>query len=179
MITYDVATKQLQHQVEKMTLPQGFKPLHDMGKTVYRFRQAFQNPDIRIKTISQKYEQTRVAQGRYSAGFCGIASYTWNHLFRMPDGSEVWRMKMISNDMGYKLNHVWLENVFTGEPLDLTFDQFIDAHGRCLELPYSEIGEYVSSDFLFQRACVFAKHLGIQLDGIVVENALHLIARGR
>ena len=95
----------------------------------------------------------------------------------MPDGSVIWRLKKVSSgeyDIG---NHVWLENRFTGEALDLTFDQFIDSNGGYIEIPYDKIGKYVSSDFEFLRAYKFANYMGIDLSKIVFENALRSLGR--
>ncbi len=178
MTPYEKATEKLVQQVNKLKMPPEFKPMYDMEQVVRTFRVAFRNPVIRRKTLLNKYEDARIASERYSAGFCGIASYTWNHLFRMSDGSEVWHLKMISDgeyDIG---NHVWLENAFTGEPLDLTFDQFVDQNGNFVKLPYSAIGRFVNSDFEFVRAYKFARFLGLNLGDIVFENALRSLGRG-
>ena len=117
--------------------------------------------------LSQKYEKERVKQYRFSAGFCGIASYTWNHLFRMPDMSEIWRLKQFSknNIVPGLTNHVWLENKFDGSILDLSFDQSVDKNGSFIEIPY-HLGNYVNSNFEFQRAYKFAKHIGTSSSGV-------------
>ena len=66
----------------------------------------------------------------------------------MPDKTEVWRLKQFSNNenIGILKSHVWLENVFDGSVLDLSFDQSIDDYGKYIEIPY-DIGTYVNSNF--------------------------------
>lgn len=177
MTDYDAATQKLLKMVKTLQLPPEFSPAYDMISMVKSFRVAFQNPCLRHCVLSQKYERRRVEQERFSAGFCGIASYTWNQLFRMDDGTEVWCLKMITSGEYNIGNHVWLENVFTGQPLDLTFDQFIDSNGKYVEIPYSKIGHYASSDFAFRRAYKFANYLGIDLERIVFENSLRALGR--
>ena len=177
MTPYDAATEKLVRQVQKMQVPLICHADYDMVQTVRDFRAAFRDPGVRKCSLAQKYEQGRIAQKRYSAGFCGIASYVWNHMFRMDDGSEIWRLKMISRADNYPVNHVWLENFFTGEPLDLTFDQFIDEIGAYFEIPYHRVGNYATSDFEFKRAYKFAQHLGMDLSKIVLENALRSLGR--
>lgn len=174
---YERATQKLEAQVRTMKLPPDFVEHYDMVRTVHKIRAAFCNPKVRRGAVLQKYEQARVAQKRYSAGFCGIASYMWNQMFRMPDGAEIWRLKMIQRGEYNIGDHVWLENRFTGDALDLTFDQFIASCGDYVEIPYNEIGHYVSSDFEFERAYRFARHLGIDLESIVFENALRSLGR--
>lgn len=124
-------------------------------------------------TFYIKYEKNRMQKGLFSAGFCGIASYTWNLLFRMPDKTEVWRLKQFSNNenIGILKSHVWLENVFDGSVLDLSFEQSIDDYGKYIEIPY-DIGTYVNSNFDFQRAYKFAKYIGINLEDTVFINSI-------
>ena len=177
MNTYDLATDKLKKQVKRYSAIPEFSTKYDMIQAVQVFRTVFKNSDLRRQVLASSYEEDRLNKRLFSAGFCGIASYTWNHLFRMPDGSVIWRLKKVSSgeyDIG---NHVWLENRFTGEALDLTFDQFIDSNGGYIEIPYDKIGKYVSSDFEFLRAYKFAKYMGIDLSKIVFENALRSLGR--
>lgn len=177
-VDYDKATKKLVNQIKKIADIPDICAGYDMVQMVQKFRSVFKNEALRKQVLASSYEEDRLKQKNYSAGFCGIASYTWNHLFRMPNGSVIWRLKKVSSGE-YDIigNHVWLENRFTGEPLDLTFDQFIDSSGNYIELPYDKIGKYVSSDFEFYRAYRFAHYLGINLDNIVLENALRSLGR--
>ena len=170
---YDSATERLMKQVRSMALPADFETRYDLSEMVLRFREAFKDPIIREQVLSHKYEASRLKEERFSAGFCGIASYTWNHLFRMPDRSEIWRLKQYSNNKNiYGLvNHVWLENVFDGSILDLSFDQSIDSQGKIVEIPYS-LGQYADSHFNFQRAFNFASHINVDLEEIVFINNL-------
>lgn len=172
-LEYDLATKKLVEQAKNLSLPAEFSTKYDLVDTVKVFREAFKNPILRKQVLSQKYEKERVKQYRFSAGFCGIASYTWNHLFRMPDMSEIWRLKQFSknNIVTGLTNHVWLENKFDGSILDLSFDQSVDKNGSFIEIPY-HLGNYVNSNFEFQRAYKFAKHIGIDLEYTVFINRL-------
>ena len=176
MTRYNEATESLVHQVQSqwLSLPSEFNPKYDMSCMVHDFRSAFCDMRLRRRVLQRKYEQSRIAHGAYSAGFCGIASYTWNHLFRMPDGEEIWRLKLILRN---KLHHAWLENKFTGEPLDLTFDQFVGDDGEYLKIPYDKVGDYNSSDFEFKRAYTFARRLGIDLGYVVFVNSLRALGR--
>lgn len=171
MMRYNAATELLANQVQSqwLNLPNDFNSKYDMVEMVCDFRAAFCNKNLRRWTVNQKYENARIARGAFSAGFCGIASYTWNHLFRMPDGGEIWRLKLVNHK---KFNHVWLENKFTGQPLDLTFDQFIDDDGQYIKIPYDKCGTFTDSNFDFERAYVFARGLGINLKRIAFINAL-------
>ena len=177
---YNRATKMLERQVRFTNMPDGFRARHNMVKTVRLLRTAFIHPLVRQDTLLPMLEPERVAQGRFSAGFCGVASYTWSHLFRMPDGTEIWRLKSYSGNHEFNglTDHVWLENKFDGSILDLTFDQSIDAYGTYIEIPYF-LGNYVDSDFEFARAYRFATHMGIDLSDIVFENALRRALSGR
>lgn len=170
---YEDATEKLVQQVQEMTLPVTFSTKYDLTEMVIKFRETFKNPELRSMVLNPKYEQGRVRKERFSAGFCGIASYTWNQLFRMPDKSEIWRMKQYSNNKEiYGLvNHVWLENVFDGTILDLTFDQSLDIEGNFVEIPYY-LGNYINSNFDFQRAFKFAQKMGINLEDIVFINSM-------
>lgn len=140
---------------------------------VVRFRTAFRNTELRHAVLAHRYERERIAQGRFSAGFCGIASYTWTHLFRMPDGGEIWRVKHYKNNRTrYGLSdHVWMENKFDGSILDLAFDQSVDEEGTFVEIPY-DLGGYADEYFEFGRAYKFAEYLGLDIDfpSIVREN---------
>ena len=92
-ISYDAATQKLVKQVKESYLPADFSTKYDLGEMVIRFREAFKIPELRKKVLTQNNESERLKYERFSAGFCGIASYTWNHLFRMPDKSEIWLLK--------------------------------------------------------------------------------------
>lgn len=170
---YDAATKKLIEQVEQLKLPAEFKTKYDLTDMVRRFRETFKNPALRKVVLDVKYEQERINNKRFSAGFCGIASYTWNHLFRMPDKSEIWRLKYYSNNKYFYglSDHVWLENKFDGSILDLSFDQSIDENGIFVEIPYY-LGDYADSHFHFERANKFAQFMNIELDDIVFINSL-------
>lgn len=175
---YDKGTEKLVSQIKNLALPPDFIAEYDMSEMIYRFREAFKNPEIRNAVLNQVYEQDRLDGGRFSAGFCGIASYTWNQLFRMPDKTELWRLKMVSKETHNLANHVWLENAFTGEMLDLTFDQFVDKNGCYTVYPYYRFGNFANSDFIFKRAIDFAKGIGIEdLDRIVLKNAMRSFGR--
>lgn len=175
MAAYDNATHDLMRRIESMQLPQGFRPRYDMAQMAYSFRETFKTAALRQKVLSPRLNAQRIANANFSAGFCGIASYTWNHLFRMPNGAEIWRLRQaqfpISHDI--KANHVWLENTIDGSILDLTFDQFVDANGAYMILPY-EIGTLVDSHFNFNRAYIFAQYLNpdINLQDTVFMNTL-------
>ena len=170
---YDEATEKLVKQVETMYLPAEFQTKYDLTEMVRRFRETFKNPSLRRLVLNPKYEKERVHNARFSAGFCGIASYTWNHLFRMPDRTEIWRLKQYSgNKTIYGLSdHVWLGNKFDGSILDLAFDQSIDEEGTFVEIPYF-LGETADSNFDFKRAFLFAKRMNINLENIVFINML-------
>lgn len=173
-LSYEQATEKLVKQVQNMSLPAQFKTRYDLGEMVYKFRETFKNKDLRKEVLSQKYEEERFKNNKFSAGFCGIASYTWNHLFRMPDKSEIWRLKQFSNNrIVYGLSdHVWLENKFDGSILDLSFDQSLNDENEFIEIPYF-LGDYSNSNFFFNRAFKFAKKMDIDLEDIVFINMLH------
>lgn len=177
---YNNATRMLAKQVRFMDLPYKFRAQYNMPAMVYKFRAAFRNSAVRRDILNPLFESERLASGRFSAGFCGIASYTWSHLFRMPNGAEIWRLKVYEGNYYVPglTDHVWLENKFDGSILDLTFDQSIDAYGTYIEIPYF-LGNYVDSDFEFARAYRFATHMGIDLSDIVFENALRRALSGR
>ena len=172
-ISYDAATQKLIKQVKESYLPADFSTKYDLGEMVIRFREAFKIPELRKKVLTQNNESERLKYEKFSAGFCGIASYTWNHLFRMPDKSEIWLLKQYTNNTQiYGLpNHVWLENKYDGSILDLSFDQSIDKERYFVEIPYY-LGDYVSSDFNFRRAFVFSKYINVDLEDIVFINML-------
>lgn len=170
---YENATKLLAHRVSEMTVPTGFRPKYNMTDIVFAFRTAFKSPTLRGQLLAPQYERERIANARFGAGFCGVASYTWNHMFRMWDGVEIWRLKQTHNlqsSIGIP-NHVWLENIDSGEILDLTFDQFVDKKGAILEFPY-EFGEYASANFAFRRGYIFGRHIGVDLEQIAILNVL-------
>ena len=177
---YNNATRMLAKQVRFMDLPYKFRAQYNMPAMVYKFRAAFRNSAVRRDILNPLFESERLASGRFSAGFCGIASYTWSHLFRMPNGAEIWRLKVYEGNYYVPglTDHVWLENKFDGSILDLTFDQSVDEFGKFVEIPYF-LGEYADSDFEFARAYKFAEHLGIDLKSIVFENALRNALHGR
>lgn len=170
---YDAATEKLIKQVKNMYLPAEFHTKYDLSEMVRRFRETFKNQKLRKNVLNPKYEKERIYNARFSAGFCGIASYTWNHIFRMPDRSEIWYLKQYSgNKTIYGLSdHVWLENKFDGSILDLAFDQSIDEEGTFIEIPYF-LGKYTDSNFNFKRAFLFAKQMNIDLEDIVFINRL-------
>lgn len=172
-LEYDLATKKLVEQVKNLSLPVKFSTKYDMADTVKVFREAFKQTELRKQVLSPKYENERIQQHRFSAGFCGIASYTWNHLFRMPDKSEIWRLKQFSKNSFIPglTDHVWLENKFDGSILDLSFDQSVDENGVFIEIPYG-LGKYVNSNFEFQRAYKFANYIGLDLEDTVFINML-------
>lgn len=171
---YENATKLLARRVSEMTAPTGFRPIYNMTDMVFTFRAAFKSPALRGQLLAPQYESERISNARFSAGFCGIASYAWNHMFRMPDGGEIWQLK---HTFGLQYvngipNHVWLENVYSGKILDLTFDQFVDEKGAIMEFPY-ELGKRTSANIVFRRGFAFGKHIGIDLERIVILNALY------
>lgn len=171
--SYDAATEKLVKQVKSMQMPAKFEACYDLAEMVRKFRETFKNPELRSLVLSPKYEESRLSHNNFSAGFCGIASYTWTHLFRMPDETPVWRLKQYSdNNNVYGLkNHVWLENKFDDNVLDLTFDQSLNESGTYVEIPYF-IGQTVSENFFFNRAIKFAEYLDINLEDIVLVNIL-------
>ena len=177
---YNNATRMLAKQVRFMELPYKFRAQYNMPAMVYKFRAAFRNSVVRQDALCSLFESERCKSGRFAAGFCGIASYTWSHLFRMPNGAEIWRLKVYRGNYYVPglTDHVWLENKFDGSILDLTFDQSVDEFGKFVEIPYF-LGEYADSDFEFARAYKFAEHLGIDLKSIVFENALRRALHGR
>ncbi|MBN1324688.1 MAG: hypothetical protein JW974_00495 [Alphaproteobacteria bacterium] len=161
---YDAATEKLVDKVRNMKMPDGFSACYDMEQIVYLIREGFKDKKIREQLLLHKYEEERFKNCRFSAGFCGISSYIWNHLFRAPDGSEIWRLKQISNnEMGGLKDHVWVENVYDFSKLDFTFDQSMNEYGQYFEIPY-ELGKYADSNFKFQRAYKFAEFIGINLN---------------
>ncbi len=171
---YENATKLLARRASEMTVPAGFRPRYNMADMVFTFRAAFKSPALRGQLLAPQYESERISNARFGAGFCGVASYAWNHMFRMPDGDEIWHIKQtfgLQSAIGIP-NHVWLENVHSGEILDLTFDQFVDRTGAILEFPY-ELGEPASANIAFRRGYAFGKHIGIDLERIVILNALY------
>lgn len=171
-ISYDAATQKLIEQVRTSYLPAEFSTKYELGEMVARFRSAFKKTQLRRQVLNPSYEKERVAYERFSAGFCGIASYTWNHLFRMPNKSEIWLLKQYSNNTGDGLSdHVWLENKFDGSILDLSFDQSIDREHNFIEIPY-HLGHYVNSNFNFKRAFAFSKYIDVDLEDIVFINML-------
>ena len=179
---YDAATRVLEHQVDFMRTPPEFKPLYNMSDTVRKFRSAFLIPDLRNAVLAKKYERERINAGRFSAGFCGIASYTWAHLFRMPNGDALWRIKHYKNNRTrYGLSdHVWMESKFDGSVLDLAFDQSVDESGTFVEIPY-DLGVDADEYFEFGRAYKFAEYLGMKINfpNIVRENMAWHMRAGR
>ncbi len=170
---YENATSLLAQRVSEIKMPAGFRAEYNMTDMVYRFRNALKNPDVRKSLLLSKYEAERLRNARFSAGFCGITSYAWNHIFRMPDGREIWQMKQTSG-LGKSIglpDHVWLEQITSGEVLDLTFDQFIDKSGTVMDFPY-ELGTPVSANIVFNRGYIFGRHIGIDIEGISIINAL-------
>ena len=91
---YNNATRMLAKQVRFMDLPYKFRAQYNMPAMVYKFRAAFRNSAVRRDILNPLFESERCKSGRFAAGFCGIASYTWSHLFRMPNGTEIWRLKV-------------------------------------------------------------------------------------
>lgn len=170
---YDAATEKLVQQVKSMRMPAKFDARYDLAEMVRRFRETFKNEELRSLVLNPKYEESRLANANFSSGFCGIASYTWTHLFRMPDESPIWKLKQYSdNNSVYGLkNHVWLENRFENSILDLTFDQSLNGAGTYVEIPYF-LGKPIDENFFFNRAITFADYLGINLEDIVFVNIL-------
>lgn len=179
---FNDATRRLMTRVSTMKIPPEFKPLYNMSDVVYKFRSAFLIPELRHAVLAKKYESERISSGRFAAGFCGIASYTWSHLFRMPNGDEVWRIKHYKNNRTrYGLSdHVWMENKFDGSILDLAFDQSIDEDGTFVEIPY-DLGIDADEYFEFERAYKFAEYLNMNIDlpDIVRGNIARHIDTGR
>lgn len=175
---YENATRQLAHLVGQIKMPAGFESKYNAVNMVYKFRTAFQLPELRHSVLAGKYEHQRIQNAQFSAGFCGVASYAWNHMFRMPNGVEIWKLKQTFNlyDIYGIPNHVWMENVAGGQILDLTFDQFVDADGKNIEFPY-EMGVPASADISFPRGYEFGRYLGIDLEKLVLINALKSIRR--
>lgn len=168
-ISYDNATQKLTRQVMEMRVPDGFSSEYDMGDVLLRFRAAFRIPKLRHAVLNPMYESKRFESANFAAGFCGIASYSWSHIFRMPNGKRIWHMYQ-SND---PCPHVWLKNISTGQILDLTFDQFD------FQYPY-ENGILMYDNVRFDRAIKFGKYIGIDIEEIIFINALkNMGARGR
>lgn len=163
---YHRATDKLAARLRTMEMPPEFSAKYNVTETLRNFRAVFLHPELRREVLLPQYEDERIASGNFSAGFCGVASYTWTHLFRMADGSELWQLQT-SN---IPVPHVWLKNKFTGEILDLTYDQFAAPY------PY-DIGRYAGSDFAFRRAYKFGRYLDIDVESIVIENALRSLGR--
>lgn len=172
MAAYENATRLLVQRAQSATMPDGFKSKYDTGKMVMQFRAAFKSPELRSKVLASKYEAQRIQSARFSAGFCGVASYTWGHLFRMPDGQPIWNARQVV-DLDGVPNHVWLENVYDGQVLDLTFDQFVDGRGTIIEYPY-DLGQPASLDITFRRGFVFGNYIGVDLEMIALINRLNL-----
>lgn len=168
---YNDATDKLIAQVESVGLPYGFRKTYNMTSMMYMFRLAFCEPLIRNAILAPVYERERIESGRYSAGFCSVASYTWSQLFRWSNGEEFWRLKAYSGNRSVLglTDHVWLENAVDGQILDITFDQSIDGRGNILEIPY-HLGQTVGSNFEYPRANTFAALMGIDLQHVFIDN---------
>ncbi len=170
---YDAATDLLAKRIQDFQQSLNFIPKYNMVDMVVKFRTAFKNPDLRKKVLLDKYETQRVEDDNFSAGFCGMASYAWAHIFRMPNGSPMWHIYKYSNQTetyGLK-NHVWLQSTIDNSILDLTFDQSQDSAGRYLEIPY-HLGTRVSEHFAFKRGFVFGDFIDVDLRKIALQNAL-------
>ncbi len=170
---YEKATRFLIWRLAKTKFPNDVDIEFDMPGMVAKFRQAFRLPDLRATVLAPKYEVARCSAANFSAGFCGIASYAWHHMFRLKSGAPIWQMYYFSNvgDGRRLINHVWLQNIYDGSVLDLTFDQSVDSRGRFIEIPY-ELGRRIDGDFAFKRAFEFGKYIDIDLKRIVMRNAL-------
>lgn len=113
----------------KLTVP------YDIDDTVRKFRETFKNLELRAKIFRSPWEPWRISLGRYAAGFCIVASYTWAAAFSEPGKPSPWKIMYFSNQGDFGL-HVWLQNRENGKKLDLTFDQFIDMDGVEMDVPY-------------------------------------------
>jgi len=174
LATYDKATKFLMRRVSKMRMPIDAAHEFDMPQMVKRFRDAFELPGVRMALLSPQHEESRLATANFSAGFCGIASYAWHHMFRTTSGAPIWQMYQyhdIGCGVGYLNRHVWLQNALDGQVFDLTFDQSVDSRGQFIKIPY-ELGTPVDGNFLFGRAFKFAKYIDVDLRDIVARNTL-------
>lgn len=172
-ISFDKATDYLINKVSAMKLPEGFVPKYDMVETLRKIRKLFKNKKLRASVLNKKYEESRLKDGLYSAGFCGIASYIWSHLFRMPNGEPIWETYEYKNNHKITglVNHVWLVNRFTNDVLDLTFDQSVDSDGNIIPIPY-ELGVPVDADKPLARAYTFDKYLKMDLRDTVIRNKI-------
>ena len=170
---YENATAELMKRVAEMKLPVDPDIKYDMPQMVQKFRTAFKKTQLRARVLSPRGEEMRVATSNFSAGFCGISSYTWHHLFRTKSGAPIWQLYNYSRASASPqlMNHVWLKNVYDGTILDLTFDQSVDSRGNFIEIPY-EWGQPLDGDFEFNRAMEFGKHIDVDLPSIVARNAL-------
>lgn len=156
---FNRATRKLLKQISEMNLPTTkFLYDYEMGDMLVRFRNLFLNEDLRHDVLSHQYELSRQLNENYSAGFCGIASYTWTQIFRMPDGAPIWRIVQ-----GWY--HIWLQNRFDNSVFDITYDQYN------FDYPY-DVGNPVDEKFKFKRALKFSEYLNIDLDKIVQQNIL-------
>lgn len=171
--TYENATEMLMQRVSAIKLPDDASNKFNMCDTVKKFRDAFKLPQLRATVLVPRHEASRIAMANFSAGFCGIASYAWHHMFRLKSGAPIWQMYYYSNiGNGRRLmNHVWLKNIYDGSILDLTFDQSIDSHGIFIEIPY-ELGKPIDGNFAFKRAIKFGEYINVDLQKIAFQNAL-------
>lgn len=173
---YDNATQDLVKQVKNLKMPTGFKSQYDMGEYVIKFREMFKNPAVRKLLLNRAQERQRLSNGLFSAGFCGISSYTWMQMFRMPDNSAIWRLKQYDNDKKNPVlsdDHMWLENVYDGSVLDLTFDQFIDKNNNYVQVPYNagkNIDTNTYNNLYIGPIKAFAYYVGINLSDCILKN---------
>lgn len=174
---HDSATMILAKQVNGLILPDDFSAQYEMTDILYRLRDGFKDSGVRkdvlITPDGRPWSRASefAERGVYSAGFCGVSSYIWNHLFRHADGREIFRIKQYINLRINKVlpQHSWNENTLNLSELDLTFDQSVDETGTFIEIPYFW-GQYISSDYESKRALKMAEHLDIDLGKIVLSN---------
>lgn len=170
---YDAATMELAARVRAMQKSMRFAHKYDMADMVVKFRTAFKMPALRARVLAPQYEEKRMQSANFASGFCGIASYSWAHICRMPDGQPMWHIYQYANAQNvYGLRyHVWLNSAIDGSVLDLTYDQSFAPNGEFIGIPY-HLGTRIDDIFPYQRAFVFGKYIGVDLRKLVLQNAL-------
>lgn len=169
---YNAATKQLIDRAETLFSGHQLAGSYSIAETVTRFRDAFRNLDLRGRVITSPLEELRIANQRYSEGFCIISTYSWGHGLGLFGPGRPWQFHQFRNLRTYG-THAWMQNRETGEIFDLTFDQFIDQSGVQMTIPYNCIDATVANPMMpFEPGYIFSDHIGPDFGAMVRQNSL-------
>ncbi len=115
----------------------------ELNEIILKLEEAFKRDDVKKAVLAPKWYERNIDNKIDSMGFCYAASEV---IFRLNGGKETWKKVSISEKKWDLGGHCYLENIETGEILDITNQQYTS---KDIEIPYDKAvyGIFQTKDF--------------------------------